>query len=901
MKIQQIRTISGPNIYSYRPVLVMRLDLEGLACKETREINGFNERLIEMLPGLSEHHCSTGRPGGFTGRLVDGTYFGHVIEHVALELSELAAIPVFHGKTRQTPDPAIYNIIVEYKAEKGMKYLLKCSVELVSSILTRKAFDLNQSLREARRIIARTEPGPSTRSIIDAAEARTIPWVRIGDGSIVQLGYGVNRRLIQAAMTDRTNAISVDIASDKELTKILLEQASIPVPEGQIVNSESEATSALMDLTAPVVVKPLNGQQGKGVSLNLTTAQEVIEAFYIARGFSRDVLVEKLVQGRNYRVLVVNGRMCAASERFPAHVIGDGLHTIAELVEIMNQDPLRGEGHEKPLTKIKIDEIVIAYLDKYGLTPNYVPEQDQTIFLREGINLSTGGTAVDVTDIVHPTVKHMCERAARAIGLDVCGVDLVLKDITEPFTKTSGAVIEINASPGLRMHTHPSEGVSRDVGSAIVEMLYPQGAPSRVPVISITGTNGKTTVTRMIGRCLQDSGRVVGMTTTDGIYINDECILKGDTTGPASARTVLSDPTVEVAVLETARGGIVRRGLAYDWSDIGVITNIQLDHVGQDGITSVEDILYIKSLIAERVREGGTLILNADDEHLARLSENPRVSGVKRNIVYFSLREDHLLIRKHLDAGGTAYYLRNGSVVEARGAEKQSLFKVSDVPDTLNGLAMYQVQNVMSAVAALRAYGLGAAEILESLKGFVGSTCNPGRFNLYKVQSGGHVIIDYGHNPGAFSSVAQLVSQLPDFKAIAVLGVPGDRDDKVIEESGRVAAKGFHRVIIKEDYDLRGRRSGEVASLLHQAIKRENPALDCKIVLSEIEALGSEIKRLKGDEILFLFYEKLAPVLNLLSENGAVAVSEIRLSNEVIHKADSRDVKNSKAAHATGK
>ncbi|HYE65824.1 MAG TPA: cyanophycin synthetase, partial [Pyrinomonadaceae bacterium] len=656
MRVDKIRTLSGPNIFSHQPVLVMRLDLEELTAKESTEFPGFIDRLLALLPGLHEHHCSVGRPGGFVERLYEGTYFAHIVEHVALELTEHAGIPAYFGKARQADEPGLYNVVVEYKAEHGARYLLNVAVELVEALLKGESFPLEEKLAEARALVDRTELGPSTRSIVEAAERRGIPWFRIGAESLVQLGYGKNRKLIQAAMSDRTNAIAVDIAANKELTKTVLEQASIPIPRGRIVRTEDEAVEALADINGPVVIKPLDGRQGLGVSLNLTTPEEAIHAFRLAREFSDDVLVEELVNGRNYRVLVIDGRMVAASERLACHVKGDGVHTIAELIEIENRNPLRGEGHDKPLTRIVIDSVMITYLRKRGLSLDHVPQPEEIIFLREGINLSTGGTAQDVTETVHPEVTRMCERAARVIGLDICGIDLVLKDIAEPLKKGSGGIIEVNASPGLRMHHYPSVGEARDVGAAIVEMLYPPGAPARIPVFSITGTNGKTTVARMIAHVLSETGQTVGLTTTDGIYIGGERIVEGDTTGPHSARTILSDPAVEVAVLETARGGIVRRGLGYDWSDISVLTNIGPDHIGQDGIKSVEDLVYIKSLVAERVREGGTLVLNADDEHLARLMEHPRVSRVRKQVVYFSLRENHLLIRRHLDAGGTAYF-----------------------------------------------------------------------------------------------------------------------------------------------------------------------------------------------------------------------------------------------------
>jgi cyanophycin synthetase len=631
---------------------------------------------------------------------------------------------------------------------------------------------------------------------------------------------------------------------------------------------------ALEGLGAPVVVKPLNGCQGKGVSLNLTTPAEVVHAFQVAREFSQDVLVEELFVGRNYRVLVVNGKMIAASERLPAHVVGDGRHTIRQLIDIANEDPSRGEGHEKPLTRIKIDPILLAHLRKSGLSLDHIPEREETVFLREGINLSTGGTAKDVTDVVHPDIKRLSERVARVIGLDICGVDLVLRDIIEPL-KEGGGVIEVNASPGLRMHHYPSEGRSRDAGAAIVDMLYPPGAPARIPIISITGTNGKTTVTRMIAHILAESGKRVGMTTTDGIYIAGECAAKGDTTGPHSARTVLCDPSVEVAVLETARGGIARRGLGYDWSDISVMTNIQPDHIGQDGIESVEDLVHIKSLVAERVAEGGTLILNADDERLARLAENPRVNAVKKQVVYFSIRNNHLLIKRHVAAGGAAYFVKNGWIMESANKSEHRIIQVSDIPVTMYGTAEFQVANALAAIAASRAHGVTRKQVASFISGFRNDVHNPGRANLFRVGRG-YLMLDYGHNPDAFKSVCRMASLWQGRRVTGVVGVPGDRADSIVEQAGHEAAKGFHRIIIREDKDLRGRAKGEIAGLLCQAIKDEAPERECSIVLDESEAIEYAVRRMTEGEIVVVFYDKLDPVLELLKQYDAMPVPSLR-------------------------
>ena len=885
MKIGEIRTLAGPNIYSYRPVLLMTLDLEDLAGKESREWADFNERLLKLLPGLAEHHCSLGRAGGFIERLHEGTYFGHIVEHVALELTELAGVAVAHGKTRYTGEGDWYWVAIEYRAEQGTKYLLRVAVELVESLVGGEEFSLNERLEEARRIMARTELGPSARAIVDEAARRRIPWRRIGDESLILLGYGRHRRFIQAAMTDRTSAIGVDIASDKELTKRLLCEAGISVPDGKLVQSEAEAVTALAEIGVPAVVKPQNACQGKGVALNLNTPAQVAHAFRRASQYSPKVIVERQFMGRDYRVLVIDGQVVAASERIPARVEGDGDRTIRELIEMTNRDPRRGQDHETSLTRIEIDQPLIEYLDRAGLTLDSVPERGRSVQLRDCANLSTGGTARDVTESAHPEVVAMCERAARLIGLDICGIDLILSDIAAPLEPDTG-IIEINAAPGLRMHVSPSEGQDRQVGQAIVDTLYPDGSTGRIPIISVTGTNGKTTITRMIGHLLSESGLTVGMTTTDGILIGGREVVKGDTTGPRSAQTVLADPAVEVAVLETARGGIVRGGLGYDWSDISIISNVRLDHFGQDGIKSLDDLLFIKSLVAERVREGGTLILNADDERLAQLMDDSRVKLLKKKVVYFSLHPPHVLIRRHRDAGGTAYLYQDGWIVEAADGSETKLVEAVGIPVTLNGAASFQLANLLAAVAAARAMGLSGEQIAASLKSFRADLHNAGRAGLYRVpvrnaaggpsrESNGYVLVDYGHNPDAFSTISQLAAAGEWSRITGIVGVPGDRDDSVIVSAGAVAAQGFQRIIIREDHDLRGRRSGEVAEMLRRAILNEAPDRECRVILDEIAALRTALRELGPDEILVIFYEKLDPVLSLLREFGAEPVQTV--------------------------
>lgn len=868
MKIENIRTLTGPNVFSYRPTLVMRLDLEELFERESCEFDGFNQRLVTRLPGLRTHHCSLGRPGGFVIRLEEGTYFGHIVEHVALEFTDLAGIGAIHGKTRHD-EGRVYNVVIEYKAEAAATYLLEKAVDLVEALIEDRPFDSNPVLQHAKQLVAEWEPGPTTRAIMDAAEKRGIPFRRDGSGSRLQLGYGKHLRYVQAAITDNTNAIAVELAQDKDETKERLQSHGIPVPIGKLVRSLEEANEAAEALTKPIAVKPLTGHQGHGVSLEVETPEEMKIAFEAAREFSSTVLVEEMFPGRNYRVVVIDRKMVAASERLPPAVVGDGVSSIRQLIEIENENPLRGIGHERPLTKIKVDADVIAHLAHAGMTLDTILPNDESITLSIRTNLSTGATARDVTDEVHPTIARLCERVARLVGLDVCGVDLVIPDVATPIT--SGGVIEVNASPGLRMHHFPSEGQPREVAQALVDSVYPSGATSRIPIISITGTNGKTTVTRMIGHVLSNAGLCVGMTTTDGIFIGGECVVEGDTTGPKSAGVVLSDPAVEAAVLETARGGIVRRGLGYDWSDVGVLTNIGDDHIGQDGIKSIDDVVFIKSLVAERVREGGTLILNADNEHLVRLSTSERVSRVPKKIVYFSLDEQNPVIVEHLRTGGTAYFANQRAVIEANGESRRVIAELSMLPVVMNGAADFQIANLLAAVAACCAHGVAQDVLLKSLIGFSSYANNPGRANLYRL-NGGHVMVDYGHNSDAFEAICRMAAKWNDRRVTGIIGVPGDRDNAVIIEAARAAARGFHRLIVKEDHDLRGRAPGEVSTLLCDTVREVSPATECEVVLDEVEALRRAVGEMIKGEVIVLFYEKLKPIQQVLEEFSAQPV-----------------------------
>jgi cyanophycin synthetase len=871
MHIHRIRTLAGPNIYSHRPMLAMELDLGELYEVESYQVEGFIDRLITLLPGLHDHHCASGQPGGFIKRLHEGTYFGHIVEHVALELTDAAGISTNRGKTVAADVPGRYIVAVEYQSEAGMKCLLETAVALVESLVRNEPFALEEQVQRARDAITANSLGPSTRAIVDAAARRGIPWARVNSDSRIRLGIGKAIRHVEATVTDRTSVIAVDLASNKDETKRVLREVGLPVPQGCVVETREAAIACFEHAPAPVVVKPLDSNQGRGVSLNLTSAEQVGEAFDLARENSSRVIVEEMFRGNDYRVVVVNGRMVAAAQRIPAHVWGDGVHTIRELIDLANHDPRRGDHHEKPMTKIHADPLVIAILKRHGRTLDDVPDRGAQVLLRDSANLSTGGEARDVTDRVHPTLRRVCERAARVIGLDVCGVDLVLPDIEQPLT--TGGIVEVNAAPGIRMHHFPAEGESRDVGGAIIDMLYPEGTPSRIPVVAITGTNGKTTVTRMAAHVLGHGGdRTVGMTTTDGIWIAGAEVATGDMTGPWSANVVLSDPSVDVAVLETARGGIMRGGLAFDWCDVGVITNIQSDHFGQDGISDLEDIAHVKRLVAERVREGGTLVLNADDAMVVKQATHPSVTRIQKRIVYFSLSAHSEVVRAHLAAGGTALVLNGGWLEERTGEDVTRLVSADALPSTFNGTAAFQVANVLAAIAAARAAGATAADAVAALTTFQMCEHGSGRLNVYMV-GGGYAVVDYAHNPSAIASLCRAASKWNVSRLTVVLGVPGDRRDDLIKDSAR-AVLGVDRVIVREDEDTRGRNSGAVARILAGVLSEEAPTLPVEIVLDELDAASAAATTIQPREAVLLLCDRVDEVVERLRTHGAEPLAD---------------------------
>ncbi|MBE1536011.1 cyanophycin synthetase [Actinomadura algeriensis] len=881
MRLEHVRRLSGPNVYLSRPVAIAHLDLRGLTGHETTDHPGFAERLVTALPGLASHHCAAGRPGGLLDAMERGTYFGHVAEHVTLELSGLIGREAFFGRTVRAGGPGSYDVVLECPRDEPpgspvVERLVGVALRVVSGALAGAVPDTAAELAEIAAEHEAERLGVSTAALAAAARRRGVPVRRVDDLNLLRLGYGRHRRTVWAAMTDATSAIGMEVAGDKRLAHRLLADAGLPVPDGRVAASPAEALEALRDIGGPVVVKPVAGHQGEGVHVELTEPREVVAAFAAAAGGpgadgdGAAVIVESYVPGRDYRVLVVGGRVAAAAELTAARVVGDGAATVAELVARVNEDPARGEGHDRPLTRLVLGPAELGLLARRGHGPATVPAAGETVWLRRNANLSTGGTSRDVTGEVHPDAAAMCVRAAGTVGMDVCGIDLRLPDIAAPLPAEPGAagILEVNAAPGLRMHLAPHEGEGRDVAGDIVDLLYPDGTPSRVPIVSVTGTNGKTTTVRMVAHMLELDGRRTGMTSTEGVYVGRRLVHLSDASGPRSAEMVLGDRTVEAAVLETARGGIVRRGLGYDRADVAVVTNVTRDHLGVDDTESLDDLVDIKALVAEEVRRGGRVVLNAENPPSAGLAERPAVRARDASIRFFALSPDAPVLAAHLRGGGVGYCVEHGWLTEATGDRRTRVLPVEEIAGAFGGHAGHVVANALAATAAARGLGVSLDVVARALRTFEPHTRNPGRGCVYRVGEN-PVLVDYAHNPAAVEAMGAFTSARWGGPGVAAVTLPGDRCDDLVLETARILAGSFGRVVVYEDEDLRGRRSGEMTRLIVQGLREgrpdvlHHPAGDLK------GALTSALDMAEPGEPVLLLYEKLQPVLELLETLGA--------------------------------
>ena len=896
LKVVETQVFRGPNYWSYDPAIRLLVDLGSLEDWPSNTIPGFVDGLLEMLPGIPEHSCSLGRRGGFGERLKEGTWLGHVAEHIALELQRESGAHVYRGKTRSAGEPGRYNVIYGYWEERVGLAAGDLAVRLVNHLVEpAKDFDFLVELERLILLAERRAFGPSTQAIVDEAASRDIPWIRLNEASLVQLGWGKYQQRVRATMTSKTSALAVDIAGDKDVTRRLLASAGLPVPRGELVLNEDDAVRAATAIGFPVVTKPLDGNHGRGVGLDLGSEEDVRTGFRRAVPEARrgQVVVEGFVSGSDYRVLVVGGRMVAVAERVPAHVIGDGKHTVSDLVEIANSDPRRGIGHEKVLTRIKVDDAAIELLRKQGFGLDDVPPADAFVKLAATGNMSTGGNSIDRTWEAHEDNVEIAEEAARVVGLDVAGIDFLAPDITQPVRETGGAIVEVNAAPGFRMHTNPTEGEAQFVAKDVVDLLFPSGTPSRIPIVAVTGSNGKTTTTRMISYIFKGMGRSVGMTTTDGIYIDERLVKRADASGPKSAQMVLQNPRIDFAVFETARGGILREGLGYGKNDVAVVLNVTGDHLGLKGIDSLEQLAAVKQVVVEAVPRTGFAVLNADDELVAGMRK--ACSG---SVILFSMQDHNELVDRWVRRGGKAVVLEKGPrgemMVIKEGRRTMPIAWVHTLPATFEGRARMMVQNAMAAAAAAHAAGAHLHDIRQGLRSFTTSIYQaPGRLNVFDLD-GVKVVIDYAHNAAGLETLGDFVERLTtdapnggrpgqaSWSAnlrVAVVATAGDRRDEDMRQLGRIAARYFDDVIIREDRNPRGRRRGETAALIlegvREAIASGARAGNAEIVVDEMDAARKALDRSRPGDLVVLCVDHATEVYKELERRRSLAAPSI--------------------------
>ncbi|HYO12355.1 MAG TPA: cyanophycin synthetase [Thermoanaerobaculia bacterium] len=894
MKILETRVYRGPNLYARWPVIRLRVDLGELEEFPTGKLPGFADRLLQTIPSLWQHGCSYGEDGGFVRRMKEdeGTWLGHVLEHIALELQTMAGTPVAFGKTRSHNLPrGQYHVVYSYIEEVVGLEAADLALDVIHHLLPPERadhdpspFDFQTEFEKLVRLAQRRALGPSTAALVRAAEERGIPWIRLNEGSLVQLGYGKYQKRIQATLTSETRQIATEIASDKRLTQQILEQLGLPVPRQTIVYDAVEAVEEAERIGYPVVVKPLDGHHGNAVAINLKTPEQVREAFDSAREHSTRVLVEACQTGKDYRILVVDGRVVAVAQRIPGHIVGDGRHTVTELVEIVNSDPRRGVGHEKVLTRLRLDEQALRLLDQGGLTRDSILPEGQIFYLRLTGNLSTGGTAIDKTDVIHDDNRVMAERAVKAVGLDVGGVDYISPDITRSYREVGGAIVEINAAPGFRMHLAPTEGRPRDVAGPVIDMLFPKGVRYHIPIAAITGTNGKTTTTRMVAHILKLSGAKVGMATTDGVYIDGVRTVRGDMTGPWSSQIVLRDPTIDAAVLETARGGIVRSGLGWRKCSVGAVLNVASDHLGLGGIDTLEDLAEVKQIVVEVAQN--FCVLNADDERVARMAEASPAEPI-----FVTMDRTNELVRRHVRNRGKAVSLEEGlsgrMIVLYHGERQIPLLLARHIPATIEGRAVHNIQNAMFAAAIAHGMGVGVDNIRQGLRTFSTDFFQaPGRLNFYN-EHPFRVLLDYAHNAHSMEAVACTIRELAVHgRRIGVIASPGDRRDEDILALARAAAPAFDLVLLKEDNDLRDRQPGEVGELLRRGLLDAGfpPERIVPGVYKEEEAVLKALEMARPGDLVAIFGEQLSHVWDLI-----VSFKPARQEEPARKKAPERD------------
>ncbi len=863
MQIREINALRGPNYWSVNrhKLIVMVLDLEEMEDRPSNSIEGFIERLKSLLPDMYEHRCSPGVAGGFFQRLEEGTWMGHIIEHIALEIQTLAGMDVGFGRTRGYGESGVYNVVFDYMEEAVGIYAAKAAVEICEALVTGAEYDLAHDIQEMRELREVVRLGPSTGSIVEEAAARGIPWIRLNRNSLCQLGYGANQKRIQATVSSETSNIAVEIAGDKEDTKFLLEQAEIPVPKGRIIRSEMELKNALDYVGFPLVTKPINGNHGRGITVNINSAEDALTGFKTAQKVSNSVIIEKFITGEDYRLLVINHVLVAAAKRTPAHVIGDGKLSISQLIDEVNLDPRRGYGHEKVLTQITVNELTQNLITSRGYNLDTVLEEGETLILKDTANLSTGGTATDVTDIVHPANIFMAERISKIIDLDICGIDIMTTDISRPIAETGGAVIEVNAGPGFRMHLAPTSGLPRNVAAPVIDKLFPHGANGKIPIVAITGTNGKTTTTRLIAHFAKQKGFKVGYTTSDGIYIQNRMLVKGDCTGPSSAEFVLKDPTVNFAVLECARGGLLRAGLGFHNCDIGIVTNIAEDHLGLKGIHTIEQLAKVKGVIPESVLPEGYAILNADDELVYEMGRS-----LKCKIALFSMDEGNIHIKKQQNSGGLCAVYENGYITICKGEWKLRVIKAVNVPLTYGGKAAFMIQNVLPAVLTAYVRGFTIEDMKVGLESFIPSPSQtPGRLNLFQFKDF-QVLLDYAHNPSGMRALQKFIEKIDASIKVGIIAGVGDRRESDTNEIGNIAAEMFDEIIIRQDKNLRGKTEKELIHMLMEGIQKDHPDKITTVIEKEKEAVTYAIKNAVPGSLIVICSDVVTEALEVVQK-----------------------------------
>ena len=890
LQITSLRVLRGPNQWAAFPVLEARVDLGQLEDFPSNTLPGFNDRIIAWLPSMIEHRCSIGERGGFFERLRTGTWMGHVLEHVTIELQALGGSPVGYGRAREANARGVYNVVIEYNEETFAIECLHTAHRLIQAAIDDTPFDIAAEAKRLQKMLLDVQLGPSTRSIVEAAAARGIPARRLTEGSLVRLGQGAKQRRIIAAETDRTGAVAESIAQDKELTRTLLAEAGIPVPEGRPVSDATDAWAVAEEIGGPVVVKPRYGNQGRGVSVDLSTREEVEQAWQVAREEESTVVVERFVTGADYRVLVVGGKVVAAARRHPPTVVGDGQSTVKQLVDRVNEDPRRCCDHAGALSPVRIDEVALAVLTEQGLVPESVPAAERTVFLRQNANLSTGGTSEDVTDIIHPEVAARAVEAARIIGLDVAGIDIVTADITQSLESQRGVVIEVNAGPGLRMHLEPTVGTPRNVGAAIVDTLFGSGDDGRIPVAAVTGTNGKSTVVRLLSHLAATGGATVGTTCTEGIWIGGRQIDSGDCSGPASARRVLANPSVTTAVLETARGGILREGCGFDACDVAVVTNIASgDHLGLGEVDTPERLAWVKGAVVAGVRRTGTAVLNAADPLVVDMKK-----WCKGQVVYFAIDPANPLVVEHLAQGGLAATVRDGWIMLCDGPRETRLANLDRVPLVHRGLVAFQVENALAAAAAAWRLGVPLELVRLGLESFAsGMGGSPGRFNLLDLE-GASIVVDYGHNVPSLEQICATIRTLPHVRRTAVYSAAGDRRDEDLFQQGKLLAATFDRVVIYEDAYIRGRQPGEITAVISSGIQAGMRA-DCPTTIHAggtwSEAAALVLDAVKAGDLVLLQPDTVEQAVAWLAERYGDRVRETQfdqMAGLVARDADER-------------